>query len=100
VELTKEMQVSKIILETDISTVKAKLESTDLDRSVHGPLIGNIKRTPSDFDDHLLMHVGRSGNEVAHKLAKSGCRNKLCNTWLGSTSDVCMHLLASECAGF
>jgi hypothetical protein len=32
VELAKEMQVIKIILETDNTTMKAKLKSTDLDR--------------------------------------------------------------------
>ena len=77
VELAREMQVGKVAMEKDSLGFEAKLEVDGLDRSVHGPLVEDIKR---DFEDHSVLHVRRSGNEVAHKLAKDGCRNKLCRT--------------------
>ena len=99
-ELAREMKVRKVILETDSMTVKGKLEAAELDRSAHGPLIENIKRALSDFADHSVIHVRRTGNEVAHKLAKVGCGNNVCNTWLGSPPDCCVSLLALDSAGF
>jgi hypothetical protein len=48
--------------------------------------------------DHSVRHVHRSGNKVAHLLAKVGCENKVCNAWVGTPPDLVVRILASECA--
>jgi hypothetical protein len=53
--------------------------SGELDRSAQGPLVEDIKALLGEFEDVLITHVRRSCNEVAHRLAKAGCRNKLVN---------------------
>jgi hypothetical protein len=45
-----------------------------LDRSVHGPLVEEIKALLREFDNILICQVRRSGNEVAHRLAKEGAK--------------------------
>jgi hypothetical protein len=65
-------------METDCAGAVAKLKAQEMDRSVHGPLVEEIKSLLGDFDDFLIRHVRRSSNAVAHFLAKEGCLNK-CN---------------------
>jgi ribonuclease HI len=42
-ELAKEAGVSKIMVETDCKGMVTKLNSGDVDRSVHGPVVEDIK---------------------------------------------------------
>jgi hypothetical protein len=84
------------VLETDCAGVVSKLRKEELDRSVHGPLVEEIKVLIGEFEDSLIMHVRRSGNGVAHKLAKEGCKNKLCNTWVSSFPDYVLDALARD----
>jgi hypothetical protein len=64
-----------------------KLASKEMDRSVHGPLVEEIKKLMKDFERTLVSYVHRSGNEVAYCLAQDGCKNQLCKTWLGTVPD-------------
>ena len=65
VVLARGAGVSKFVLESDCMGAVAKLKNEDLDRSVHGPLVEEIKELLKAFDDHVIMHVRRSMNEVA-----------------------------------
>jgi hypothetical protein len=76
--------------------VVSKLRRGELDRSVHGPLVEEIKIMIGEFEESLVKHVRRSGNEVAHRLAKEGCRNKLCNTWVSFFPDYVLNVLARD----
>jgi hypothetical protein len=68
-----------------------------LDRSIHGLLIEDVKDLLDGFDDHHhLVHVKHFFNEVAHMLAKDGCENKVCKTWLEVPPRYIVDLLASD----
>jgi ribonuclease HI len=97
-ELTKRQGWEKVCLETDCLGVITKLRSKEMDRSVHGPLVEEVKFLLKGFVEHLVRHARRSCNGVAHLLAKQGCENNLCNSWLVSPPDFVVELLASECA--
>jgi hypothetical protein len=64
-----------LALETDCLGAVAKLTSKELDRSIHGPLVEDIKKMLREFEASSINHVRRSGNVGAHRLAKEGCAN-------------------------
>ncbi|KAM0862252.1 hypothetical protein ACQ4PT_045377 [Festuca glaucescens] len=80
VQLAQQMGVSKLVLKSDFLNAVTKLRSQDVDRSVHGPLVEEVKEMLGTFDDHAIKHIRRTGNEVAHRFAKDGCENKLCKS--------------------
>jgi ribonuclease HI len=90
--------LSKIVLETDCLGAVAKIRSNDVDRSIHGPLVEEIKSMLKDFADHSIRHVRRTGNKVAHCLARFGCENKCSEVWEGVPPDFLVTVLAPECA--
>jgi ribonuclease HI len=96
-ELAKDTGARRLILESDCMGVVTKLGSGVVDRSVHGPLVEDIKVLLHDFDEVKVQYVRRSANGVAHRLAQEGCRNKTCNTWIGVPLDWIVNLLDSEC---
>jgi ribonuclease HI len=100
VVLAKDMGVDRIVLESDCMSALAKIIGDGIDRSLHGHLVEEIKVLLAGFAEHRLRHVHRSCNGVAHLLAKEGCCNKVCRTWVGSPPEVIVNLLASECAGY
>lgn len=63
VNLAAEIEATRLILETDITGVAAKLVSDFL----HG------------FQEIIVKSVRRLANELAHKLAKFGCMNNRCS---------------------
>jgi ribonuclease HI len=81
--LAKEIQASKVILETDSTGVMAKLRNEEKDRSFHGPLVEEIKELLLGFRNSSVVAVRRTANGTAHDLAKVGCENKTCRVWLG-----------------
>jgi ribonuclease HI len=81
--LAKEIQASKVILETDSTGVMAKLRKEEKDRSFHGPLVEEIKELLLGFSNSSVVAVRRTANGTAHDLAKVGCENKTCRVWLG-----------------
>jgi ribonuclease HI len=97
--LAREAGVSKLALETDCLEAVSKLQKKELGRSVHGPLVEEIKTLLLEFSDFTVSFVRRSCNEVAHSLAQVGCGNNLCNTWLEFPPGCIVNLLASDCAG-
>jgi ribonuclease HI len=50
--LARTKGVGKVILETDCLGAVAKIRSCDIDRSVHGPLVEEIKSMLKVFADH------------------------------------------------
>jgi hypothetical protein len=84
-------------LESDCLGAVSKLRGTAKDRSVHGPLVEDIKSLLRSFEDHSIRHVRRSGNGAAHLLAKYGCKNKMCKVWV-NPPDLIVSTLAAECA--
>ena len=98
--LAQEAGVRKLVLETDCMGVVSKLKNGELDRSVHGPLVEEIKELLKTFDDRKIMHVRRSANGVAHTLAKRGCDNKCCNSWVGSPPSLIVNVLENDLVGF
>jgi ribonuclease HI len=96
VQAARDLGTRRMVLETDSAEVVSKLRKGELDRSVHGPLVEEVKVMIGEFEDSLVKHVRRSGNEVAHRLAKEGCRNKMCNTSVSSFPDYVLDVLARD----
>jgi ribonuclease HI len=96
VRMAKEYDIGKLVLKTDCVGAVNKLRAQDLDRSVHGPLVEEIKTLLREFEDVVTCQVRRSGNGVAHRLAKKGCKNKCNSSWSGTFPDCVLDLLARE----
>jgi ribonuclease HI len=96
VQLAKEVGVSKLAMETDCAGAVAKLKAQEMDRSVHGPLVEEIKALLGDFEDFSISHVRRSSNVVAHVLAREGCLNKCNSAWFDAEPDFVSDLLAQD----
>lgn len=94
--LAIEMGSLKVVLETDNKGIAQRLASDDLNRSVYGPLIEEIKGLLQSRHDFKVKWVRRSANVVAHRLAKEGCGNKLCKTWLHVPPECIMNSVLSE----
>jgi ribonuclease HI len=94
--LAMEVGVTKLVLETDCAGAVAKLKTDGLERSVHGPLVEEIKQLLKGFDDFSVVHVRRTGNVVAHSLAKEGCKNKSTLSWVGVLPEFVMNLMAVD----
>jgi hypothetical protein len=86
--------VSKLVLETDCAGTVAKLKNAEMDRSIHGPLVEEIKKMLRHFDASSIEHVQRHNNEVAHRLAKRGCSNKM-SELDGMHTRLCTELVVS-----
>jgi ribonuclease HI len=98
-ELARDRRVEKICLESDCLAAITKLRSNDMDRSIHGPLVEEIKDLLKSFGEFSVCHSRRSSNGVAHCLAQVGCMNKICNTWMDHPPGLIVNLLAQEGAG-
>jgi ribonuclease HI len=93
VELARDAGVSKLVLETDCAGAVAKLKNAEMDMSIHRPLVEEIKKMLRDFDASSIEHVRRHNNEVAHRLAKRGCSNKMSENWMGCPPGYVLNLL-------
>jgi hypothetical protein len=49
VELARDAGMSKLVLETDCARAVSKLKNSEMDRSIHGPLVEEIKKMLGDF---------------------------------------------------
>jgi hypothetical protein len=96
VELASAAGVSKLVLETDCAGAVAKLKNSEMDRSIHGPLVEEIKEMLQQFEASSIEHVRRHSNGVAHGLAKRGCRNKVSENWMGCPPGFVMNLLSVD----
>jgi ribonuclease HI len=85
VELAKEVGCRKFELELDCTNVVKKLKEDVRDRSVHGPLIEELKLAIRDFHQVKISVVCRTDTD---NLAKVGCGNKLCETWFSQAAVV------------
>jgi hypothetical protein len=56
----------------------AKLVRKEMERSVHRPLVEDIKSRLNGFGVFAVKHVWCSGNELPHRIAKDGRDTKLC----------------------
>jgi ribonuclease HI len=94
--LARELQVTRVVLETDSTVMASKLRQRDKDRSLHGPLVEDIKEIMAGFEEITVRAVRRRANKVAHVLAKEGCDNKLSRSWLGVPPAVIVSVLDSD----
>jgi hypothetical protein len=83
VTAAKDAGATKLVVESDCLGLAKKLGTTELDRSVHGPLVEDIKVLLGGFEEVQVQHVRRRANGVANRLAKEGCMNNVCETWIG-----------------
>jgi ribonuclease HI len=96
--VAKDMGIPRLVLETDCMGAKTKITGKELDRSMHGPLVEEIKALLQGFEDYKVQHVSRKCNKVAHLLAKHSCENKTCNTWALSPPDFIVNSLVLDSA--
>jgi hypothetical protein len=62
----------------------------------YGSLVEEIKEFLLGFDQVMVGHVCRLLNGVAHSLAREGCMNKRCVTWLDSPPEFIVRTLAFD----
>jgi ribonuclease HI len=98
VNLAKEMQVQKVMLESDSTGVIGKLLKEGLDRSAYGQLVEEIKAILKNFEDLSVRAVWHSANRAADLLAKESRVNKNCVAWLGVPPAVIIPCLALDIA--
>lgn len=82
VQLTMEIGKNKLMLETDCQSVVTALVSQERDRSTNGLLVEEIKMMLKSMDQYQVRWARRTANSAAHILAREGCLNKNCKTWL------------------
>jgi hypothetical protein len=58
-----------VILETDSASVVAKLGSETRDRSMHGPLVEEIKKELGLLANYQVKWARHTANRVSHSLA-------------------------------
>jgi hypothetical protein len=75
--VAKDMGIPRLVLETDCMGAKAKITCSELDRSMHGHLVEEIRVLLQGFEDYNVQHVSRKCNVVAHLIAKDSCDNKV-----------------------
>jgi ribonuclease HI len=95
-ELVRRLKLNKVILERDSASTVYKLNSDELDRSMHGSLIEKLKREIRSIGDHVVKWVRRSANAVAHTLAKEGSGLEYSRTWFISFPDCIKGMLARD----
>lgn len=74
--------MQKVILETDSQVAARKTLGDQKDLSANGQLVEEIKVLLGSFEEFKVAWVQWSANKVAHILAREGCCNSLCKTWL------------------
>jgi ribonuclease HI len=99
IALIKNLKLTRVVLETDNVNVASKLTSEQKDRSMHGPLVEEIKKALRELDDHTVKWARRTTNMAAHTLAKEGCGLEVCNNWFLVHPDCIGHILAQDMAG-
>jgi hypothetical protein len=52
--LVNKLKLKNVIMESDSAIVVSKLNTKEADRSVHGPLIEDIKRVVREVDDLVV----------------------------------------------
>jgi hypothetical protein len=85
-----------VIVELDSSTVVPKLNSQEVDRSVHGILVEETKKALREVDDHVVKWVRHSANGVAHKFAREGCVLGFHKTWFHLFPDCIADALSKD----
>jgi ribonuclease HI len=80
VTLAKERGEGKLVLEMDCLPVVGKLKGLEMDRSIHGPLVEEIKAMLKEFEDSQVTHIRHSCNRVAHSLAAK--INSMLSGWI------------------
>ncbi|KAI5001361.1 hypothetical protein ZWY2020_026011 [Hordeum vulgare] len=71
VSLASEEGFDRILVVSDCLSLVQRLESSELDRSMVGVVIQDIKNICSRFTDASFKHALRQCNEAAHVLARS-----------------------------
>ena len=59
-------------------------------------LVDEIRSLLRGFGDFSVRPVRRTANEAAHRLAKEGCENKMCNTWFGDPPECIVNSLVLD----
>jgi hypothetical protein len=93
------LKLKRVILETDSMSVVSKLVSEVQDRSVHGPLVEEIKQSLRELEGYSVKWARRTANGVAHILAKEGCGLEICKSWFLVYPDCIANVLMQDLSG-
>ena len=92
--LAQEMNISKVIFESDASSVISAV-SQACHGGVMGHLVQSIQFAKSVFSYCSFSHVKRDYNKAAHELAQFAKCNQAANLWEGVITPFLAHLLHS-----
>lgn len=90
------MNIDKIHLELDSQVVVQMLNQKVLNYSAAAQWIQEIKNMLRSRSDFRVSWVSRSTNVAAHKLAKVGVGDELCNVWWGVTPDFVLDVISDD----
>jgi hypothetical protein len=97
--IAKQLKLQRVVLETDSMAMVSKLTNEARDRSMHGPLVEEIKMKLAEFDDHVVKWAWRTANGATHILAKEGCGLEVCNVWFLVHPDCIGNALIQDMSG-
>jgi ribonuclease HI len=99
-EVAASLNVSRVHVELDSQGVVQMLKQPTRNLSAVGPWVHEVKVLLALFDDFKISWVRRSANVAAHKLAKVGVGDEICNVWLGVPPDFVLDVISDDIPTF
>ena len=99
-EFVAKLGFSRAILETDSLVLSNALRNNGPYLSSFGLLIEDIRCNASLFNQLLYSHVKRSGNKVAHNLARHSISISDFSVWMETVPPPFVSLVLTDIAGF
>lgn len=95
-EVATELHEERVHVELDSQGLVQMLNQAMKNMSVTGPWVEEIKTMLRSFSEFKVSWVRRSANVAAHKLAKVGVGDELCNVWLRAPPDFVLDVISDE----
>ena len=94
------LNFDRVHVELDCKSVVHKIKLDHQDLSMAGPWIREIKQMLNSRVDFKVSWVSRLANAAAHKLAKVGVGDELCNIWYGVPPECILNVISDDIASF
>lgn len=95
-QLAVEMNIQKLLIETDCKGLSSMLNDSKRNLSAIGPVIEDVKSLLRKRQEFQVNWVRRAANEAAHILAKKGVSEQLCKVWFQVPPDCILSVVSSE----
>ncbi|GLT25951.1 hypothetical protein SLA2020_010490 [Shorea laevis] len=93
----RDLMIDTVVVETDCASIVTAINGDTLSLNSNlGFIILDCKHLMASFTICRLQHVGRSGNSVAHELARRALQAEGDFAWVGRTPDFIAHLVTRD----